>query len=125
LFLANFQHLATKSKSSANHTKDLCERNASKSSYFKGFKKKNYHIYTMGFSKLPLNCGESIFLHFSFTYSQIWLILVIDDCQCGLRKKIGKNKKNKINCLSGLEPTITYYKVESKFYFFDEKNILL
>jgi hypothetical protein len=39
LFLANFQHLTTKNKSCANHTKDFCEKNASKLSYFKGFKK--------------------------------------------------------------------------------------
>jgi hypothetical protein len=35
-FLANFQQLATKNKSSANHTKDLCEKNAPKLPYFKG-----------------------------------------------------------------------------------------
>jgi hypothetical protein len=46
LFLANFQHLATKNKSSANHTKDFCEKNPSKLSYFKGFlKKKSPYIH--------------------------------------------------------------------------------
>jgi hypothetical protein len=35
-----------------------------------------------------------------------------------------RQKKQKIY-LSGLEPTINYYKVESKLYFLDEKNILL
>jgi hypothetical protein len=78
-------------------------------------------VKTMGFSKLPQNGSTSIFLLFSLTYSQILLILVIDDCQCGLHKKFGKNKQ-KI-CLSSLEPTISYYKVESKFL--HEKNILL
>jgi hypothetical protein len=33
-------------------------------------------------------------------------------------------KKQKI-CLSGFEPPKSYYKVESKLYFLDEKNILL
>jgi len=47
----------------------------------------------MGFGKLPQNCSKSIFIFFSFTYSQIWLILIIDDCQCGLQKKIGEKKK--------------------------------
>ncbi len=47
----------------------------------------------MGFSKLPQNCSESIFLLFSLTCSPIWLILVIDDCYCGLHKKIGKINK--------------------------------
>jgi hypothetical protein len=44
LFLANFQHLATKNKSSANYTKDFGEKNASKSPYFKGiyFRKSPY-----------------------------------------------------------------------------------
>jgi hypothetical protein len=32
----NFEHLATKNKSIANHTMDFCEKNASKSPYFKG-----------------------------------------------------------------------------------------
>ncbi len=49
----------------------------------------------MGFNKLPQNCSESKFLFSSLTYSQIWLILVIDNCQCGLHKKIGKKKKKK------------------------------
>jgi hypothetical protein len=35
----------------------------------------------------------------------------------GFIKKIGKKEKKKKICLSGLEPTISYYKVESKFYF--------
>jgi hypothetical protein len=77
----------------------------------------------MGFNKLPQNCSVSIFLLFSLTSSQIWLIVVIDDCQCGLHKKIGKKKKK--NCFLGHEPTISYYKVESKLYFLDEKNVLL
>jgi hypothetical protein len=34
-------------------------------------------------------------------------------------------KKIQKLCLSGLEPITSYYKVESKFYFLDEKNILL
>jgi hypothetical protein len=42
----------------------------------------------------------------------------------GYIKKLGKKKEKKL-CLSRLEPTISYYKVESKFYFPDEKNILL
>jgi hypothetical protein len=42
----------------------------------------------------------------------------------GYIKNLAKKKKQKI-CLSGLEPTISYYKVESKLYFLDEKNILL
>jgi hypothetical protein len=44
LFLANFEHLATKNKSSANHTKDFCKNNASMSPYFKGicFRKSSY-----------------------------------------------------------------------------------
>jgi hypothetical protein len=67
----------------------------------------------MGFSKLPQNYSVSFFLLFSLTYSQIWLILVIDDCQCGLQKEVGKKKKKKeIFCLSAFEPTISYYKVE-------------
>ncbi len=44
----------------------------------------------MGFSKLPQDCFDSIFLLFPLTYNQIWLILVINDCQCGLHKKNGK-----------------------------------
>jgi hypothetical protein len=40
-------------------------------------------------------------------------------------KKIGKKQKKQKKFLSSLEPTINYYKVESKFYFLDEKNILL
>jgi hypothetical protein len=51
-FLANFQHLATKSKSSANHTKDFCERNASKSSYFKGFLKRKSPYIHNGFQQV-------------------------------------------------------------------------
>ncbi len=51
----------------------------------------------MGFSKLPQNCFESIFLLLSLTYSQIWLILVLNDCQCGLHKKIGKKEKKTKN----------------------------
>jgi hypothetical protein len=81
----------------------------------------------MGFSKSPQNYSKSNFLLFFLTDSQIWLILVIDDCQCGLHKIIAKQKKKKEQkiCLSCLKPTINYYKVESKFYFLDEKNILL
>ncbi len=54
----------------------------------------------MGFNKLPQNSSESNFLLFSLTYSQIWVILVIDNCQCELHKKIGKKKKEKL-CLLG------------------------
>jgi hypothetical protein len=43
----------------------------------------------------------------------------------GYIKKLGKKKKTQKICLSSLEPTISYYKVESKLYFLDEKNILL
>jgi hypothetical protein len=49
----------------------------------------------MGFNKLPQNSSESNFLLFSLTYSQIWLILVIDNCQCGLHKKFGQKPKEK------------------------------
>jgi hypothetical protein len=44
LFLANFQQLATKNKSSANHTKGILWENAWKSPYFKGicFRKSPY-----------------------------------------------------------------------------------
>ncbi len=54
----------------------------------------------MGFSKLPQNCSKSIFIFFSFTYSQIWLILVTDDCQCGLHKKKLAKKKKKLPRMS-------------------------
>jgi len=40
-----------------------------------------------------------------------------------IKKLVGK-KKHKLSLL-GLEPTISYYKVESKFNFLDEKYILL
>jgi len=42
-------------------------------------------------------------------------------------KKKNWKKKKKKNFASqvGLEPTINYYKVQSKFYFLNEKNILL
>jgi hypothetical protein len=63
----------------------------------KEFVLENHHVQTMGFSKLPQNDSTSIYLLFSLTYSQILLILLIDDCQCGLHKKIGKNKNKKIS----------------------------
>jgi hypothetical protein len=42
----------------------------------------------------------------------------------GYIKKLEKKIKQ-FFFLLGHEPTINYYKVESKFYFLDEKNILL
>jgi hypothetical protein len=44
--------LATKNKSSNNHTKDFCQKNPSKFSYFKGFfKKKSPYIHN-GFQQV-------------------------------------------------------------------------
>ncbi len=43
----------------------------------------------------------------------------------GYIKKLAKKKKKNFASQVGLEPAISYYKVESKFYFLDEKNILL
>jgi hypothetical protein len=37
----------------------------------------------------------------------------------GYIKKLAKKKKKQKICLLGLEPTINYYKVESKLYFLD------
>jgi hypothetical protein len=91
LFLANFHHLATK-KSSANHTKEFCEKNAPKSPYFKGicFRKSPYIGY--GFQQVATKLWRINFSSF-LSYLQIWLILVIDDCQCGLHKKLAKTNK--------------------------------
>ncbi len=60
---------------------------------FKGKKIWNHHIWTIGSSRLPKYSRIlNFFLLSSLTCSQIWLIPLVDDHQCGLHTNLNKIK---------------------------------
>jgi hypothetical protein len=92
----NFCHLVTDKIIQCDLSKGFLWKNAPKLLHIEDFTKKipwNCHIWTMGSSRLPKYSRILNFFYFHLGLcSQIWLIPLVDDLQCGYITKLEKKK---------------------------------